>query len=105
MVNTMDCSNEQPKWPRPKCSPNDKDYRGSINFVGLLTDLNVELGTQSMMKRIFVYDSDGHPQADYSISIHSNGTFFDEIGGGETNIYQLGCSETLAPQMGKPFFI
>lgn len=90
MVNTMDCSNVQPKFPRPKCSAADSNYPGYVDFTAKILKLPT-IASSSTLKRIFVFDSDGLPQANYSIPLNVTGSFADRVGGGETNVYQLGC--------------
>lgn len=82
--------NVQPKFPRPKCSVADSNYPGYVDFTAKILKVPT-IAPGSTLKRIFVFDSDGKPQANYSIPLNVTGSFADRVGGGETNIYQLGC--------------
>ena len=70
MVNTQDCSNKQPMWPRPKCSAKDASYKGSIQFSAQL-----KLAPVKALERIFVYDENGHPASNYSVAVDGDGRF------------------------------
>ena len=86
MVNTQDCSNKQPMWPRPKCGADDASYKGSIHFSAQL-----KLAPHvKALERIFAYDENGHPASNYSLAVSKDGRFEDSIGGGATNLY-LSC--------------